>query len=142
MVAATRHFSRKHDEIVNESMIRTIPKAYEREVSINGGEAMNHLPEKKRWRSVLLGADIDARVQAYLKRVREGGDAVSARIAIAVAKGLLLCYDKSPLAEFGGPVVLNKDWAYSLLKRMKSVKRKATTSKSKYTITNFEIFFG
>ena len=36
------------------------------------------------------------------------------------------------------PVVLNKGWAYSLLKRMNFVKRKATTSKSKYTITNFE----
>ena len=44
---------------------------------------MNHLPEKKRGRSVLLGADVDARVQGYLKHVREGGDVVSGRIAIA-----------------------------------------------------------
>ena len=106
MAAATRHFSRKRDENVNESTIRTILKAYKREVSLNGGEAMNHLPEKKRGRSVLLGADVDTRVQAYLKRVREGGGVVSARIAIAAARGLLLCYDKSRLAEFGGPVVL------------------------------------
>ena len=99
---------------------------------------MSHLPEKKRGRSVLLVADVDAKVQAYLKLVREGGGIVSAMIAIAAAKSLLICYDRSRLAEFGGPLVLNKGWAYSLLKRMNFVKRKATTSQSKFTITNFE----
>ena len=64
---------------------------------------MNHLPDKKRGRSVLLGADVDARVQAYLTRLREGGGVMSARIATAAARGLLLCYDKSRLAELGGP---------------------------------------
>ena len=34
-------------------------------------------------------------------------------------------------AEFGGPVLLNRHWAYSLLRRMKFVKRK-------FTISNFE----
>ena len=41
------------------------------------------------------------------------------------------------LVEFSGHIHLNRHWAYSLFKRMKFVKRKATTSKSKYTITNF-----
>ena len=42
------------------------------------------------------------------------------------------------LAEFGGPLELNRHWAYSLYKRMKFVRRKATTAKSKYTIADFE----
>ena len=42
VAAATRYFSRKRDENVNESTIRTILKAYKREVSLNGGQSMNY----------------------------------------------------------------------------------------------------
>ena len=41
------------------------------------------------------------------------------------------------LAEFGGHVQLNKHWAYSLLSRIKFVKRKATTAKSKHQTADF-----
>ena len=40
------------------------------------------------------------------------------------------------LAEFGGSVQLSRTWAHSLLKRMKFVQRKATTSKTKHTVQN------
>ena len=63
---------------------------------------------------------------------------MTAMIAIAVAKGLLQHFSRSLVGEFGGPVELNKSWGYSLLIRMKYVQRKATTSKSKYSVTNFE----
>ena len=39
--------------------------------------------------------------------------------------------------EFGGHIEINLAWAYSLLCRMKFVKRKATTAKSKLTVENF-----
>ena len=64
------------------------------------------LPSKKRGRPVLLGQELDATVQMYLKRVREGGGAVSARIAMAAARGILLKCDPTKLAEFGGHVQL------------------------------------
>ena len=70
-----------------------------------------------------------SKVQAYLRRVRDGGGVVTARIAVAVVRGILLSCDRSKLAEFGGHVMLNRFWAYSLLKRMKFVKRKVTTAK-------------
>ena len=73
---------------------------------------------KRRGRSVLLGEDLDAKLQLYLKYVHSGGGIVSSRIA---ARGLLLSYDKYRLAEFGGPVHLNRHWAYSLIKRTKFV---------------------
>ena len=76
-------------------------------------------------------------MQAYLRRVRDGGGVVSARIAIAAARGILLSTDKLKLLECGGHIQLNNTWAYSLLNRMKFVKRKATTAKSKYTLENF-----
>ena len=42
------------------------------------------------------------------------------------------------LAENGGPIQLNRHWAHSLLKRMNFVQRKATTSLSKLTMTDFK----
>ena len=59
------------------------------------------LPAKKRGRRVLLGDDLDMKVQIYLKKVREGG-VVSVRIAMAAARGIVLACDRSLLVEFGG----------------------------------------
>ena len=42
------------------------------------------------------------------------------------------------LAKNGGPKELNRYWAHSLLKRMNFVQRKATTSLSKLTMTDFK----
>lgn len=58
---------------------------------------------------------------------------VTGHIAIAAARGILEVYDKNLLAENGGHIVLTKQWAYSLLHRMKFVKRRMTTAKSKYS---------
>ena len=101
-------------------------------------QSVDVLPHQKRGRPVLLGESVDSKVQAYLRRVRDGGGVVTARIAVAVARGILLSCDRSKLAEFGGHVMLNRFWAYSLLKRMKFVKRKVTTAKSKHVVAEFE----
>lgn len=54
------------------------------------------------------------------------------------SQGNITKCDRTHLAEFGGPVQLNRQWAHSLLKCMKFVKRKPTTAKSKQTAANFE----
>lgn len=41
------------------------------------------------------------KVQLYQKKVREGGGVVSARIAMAAARGILLICNRSTLAEYG-----------------------------------------
>ena len=79
---------------------------------------------------MLLGDDLDIKVQMYLKKVREGGGVVSARIAMAAARGIVLTCDRSLLVEFGGHVELSKLWAYSLLDRMKFVQRKVCHEKN------------
>ena len=56
---------------------------------------------------------------------------------MAAARGILLKCNHSMLAEYGSHIQLNKHWAHSLLKRMKFVQRKATTSKSKHTVADF-----
>ena len=78
-------------------------------------------------------------------KVREGGatGVVSARIAVAAARGILLASNRNMLAELGGPVELNRHWAYSLFKRMQYVKRKASTAKSikKKTLKSLRLIF-
>ena len=51
---------------------------------------------------------------------------------LATARGLLLAYDQSKLAEFGRHIVLNYHWAYTFLRRMNFMQRRATTAKSKH----------
>ena len=77
------------------------------------------------------------KVQMYLKKVREGGGVISARIAVAATRGILFTCNRSMLAEYGGHIELNVDWAYSLLHRMKFVQRKVTMAKSKHAVAEF-----
>ena len=79
----------------------------------------------------MLGDDLDDKVQAYVKHVRDGGSTVSSKIVIAAAKGILRSCNHSLLSENGGPMVLTCSWVQSVLKRMKFIQRKGTTTKSK-----------
>ena len=96
------------------------------------------LPHQKRGRPLPLGENLDHNVQLNLKRVQDGGGVVTARIAIAAARGIIMSCDRLKLVEFGGYVNLNRHWAYSLLTRMNFVKRKVTTAKSKYSVAEFQ----
>ena len=89
-------------------------------------------------RKLLLGEYLDTKVEIYLTKVTEGGGAVSARIALAAARGILLKCNPSLLVQNGCPVDLNKFWAHSLMRRVNFVQRKATTSKSKSSLVDFE----
>ena len=95
------------------------------------------LPMKKRERRVMLEEALDAKVHHYLKRVMQEGGVVSARIVMAAARSIVLSCNRSRLAEFGGDVAITRHRAYALLRRMNSVKRKATTAKSKQSIDDF-----
>ena len=109
------------------------------------------MPEKERGRPLLLGKDLDKKLQLYVKKVREGSAVVSSKVVMAAARGILKAYDRRRLAddeldddddeeEAGsgvGYVRLNRHWAYSFLRRMNYVKRKATTAKSKYSVADF-----
>ena len=84
---AARRFSRKLDHDVSKSTVLSIKRAYlegmkENRATDDGGD-LAVLPEKKRGRRVLLGDDLDLKVQMYLKKVREGGGVVTARITMA-----------------------------------------------------------
>ena len=122
---------------VSITTVHSIKRSYLESIKENRGEVITSLPVKKRGRPLLLGESLDRMVQKYLKKVREGGGVVTARVVVAAARAIILTQDRSKLVEFGGHIELNRAWAFSLLRRMKFVKRKATTAKSKLSSTDF-----
>ena len=57
------------------------------------------------------------------------GTAISRKMVIAIATGVIKANDPNILREFGGSLALTEDWARSFLKSMDWVKRKRTTGK-------------
>ena len=51
----------------------------------------------------------------YLRKLSDVGGAVSAQVAIASSSDILLACEKTEPQEFGGPVLLGKAWAHSVL---------------------------
>ena len=90
VVAASRHFSKQLESSLNESTVRGIKAGYLKELArkrrAEEDPTIEVLPTAKRGRPLLLGSDIDKMVQKYLRKLREGGGAVSARIAISALR--------------------------------------------------------
>ena len=66
------------------------------------------------------------------------GGIITASVAVAATRGIVMTVDQQQLVEFGGHIKLSREWAYHLLGRMNFVKRKATTVKSKHAVEDFE----
>ena len=130
--AAATYLSRKFGNKVSVNTVHSIKKVYEEEaktkLEADSDDEVKVIPFKKRGRPLLLGEELDTKVQLYLKKVREGGGIVTARIAIGAARGILCSCDRFRLAEFGDPVELNPHWAYRLLDRMHFVRQQLRAS--------------
>ena len=140
MTAAARVFSHKLQTTVRKTTVRSIRDAYLVEVKRKRqkNKEVHELPESKRGRKLLIGESLDHKLQLYIEKTREGGGAVNTRIVMAAARGLIMATNRNMLMEYGGHVRINRPWAQSVLERMGYVKRKATTSKSKYNTEAFK----
>ena len=76
----------------------------------------------------------------YIHGVRDAGGVINTAIVIGAMSGIVKRLKPELLECNGGYVVLpvKKDWAKYLLSKMKFVKRKATTTKSAITVSNFD----
>ena len=135
-------FTRKLQSPISQSTVRSIRDAYRLELKqrrqSQDCEIVAKLPKKKQGRKLLIGENLDRKVQLYLSKLREGRGTITTRIVMAATKGLLLVSNRNIPVEYGGHVQLNNHWAQALLERMGFVKRKGTKSKSKHTITGFK----
>ena len=102
-------------------------------------ESVTKLHGKKRGRPPTFPEDVTTCVMKYIRAVREAGGVVNIAIVIGAVSGIVRRMKPELLESNGGHVVLpvKKDWAKYLLGKMKFVKRKATTKKSKMTVANF-----
>ena len=62
---------------------------------------------------------------------------MTAGIAIAAARGLIMVENRNKLFEYGGHIKLNRSWAYALFGSMGLVQRKPTSSKNRMNGTDF-----
>ena len=127
---------------MSEITFHSVKKAYLQEVTrkrtIGDDETVDVSSCQKQGRLILLGESVDAQGTDVPEESSEWGGVVTARIAVVAAGGIRLSCDRSKLAEFGGPITLNRFWAYSLMKRINFVKWKVTTAKSKHAVAEFE----
>ena len=98
---------------------------------------VDELPAKKKGRPLMLGAELDKLVELYLKELRSKGAVVNSAIVMAAAEGIVKTKDSNLLAKNGGPILISKDWAKSLMTRMSFVKRRGST-KAKNFVSDFE----
>ena len=120
---------------LGESTVRQFKERYKAELK-KSPEQVTQLPSKKLGRPLTLGM-LDSKVQQYIRSLRAAGTPINARIAIAAAEGIVKATDRTMLYENGGHILLSGSWAYSLLKRMGYVQRKAST-KSKVSLSKME----
>ena len=67
---------------------------------------IQELPRLKTGRLLLIGAELDAQVQEYIKQTRKCGLAVNTSVVIAAASGIIMSHDENQLAENGGGIKL------------------------------------
>ena len=93
---------------MSKSTVKSIKSCYKEELrkqraNIGRSTIVNSLPKKKHVEQTLLvGDELDKKLQLYLKRIREDGGPVTAAITIAAARGLLMAEHKNRLVENGG----------------------------------------
>ena len=73
----------------------------------------------------------------YIRAVRECGGVITTSITIAVATAIVRKEDRNLLVENGGPIMLTKNWARSLLCRLNFVKRRGSFA-AKIMVKNFD----
>ena len=98
-----------------------------------GRSPLKDLPAGKAGRPCALG-NWDAAVCSVVKNHRLAGSIINRSIVIGIAKGIVKKLDPSKLVENGGHLTFSRAWAYSLLRRMKYVKRKGTKAAKKLPV--------
>lgn len=73
-------------------------------------------------RPLLLGDDLDKQVREYVKYLQERGGVVNTAVVIAAAEGIVMNKNANLLSCNGRGILLTKNWAKYLLKRMGIVK--------------------
>ena len=134
--AALRHFKDRYSELKYTTICewKKVIAAEEKKSQ----QPVTELKSKKRGRPSLLPDKITTLLMKYIHAIRDAGGIINTAIVIAAGLGIAKRIDPGLFECNGGYVVFQKSWAKYLLSKMNFVKRKATTKKPKFTVSNFE----
>ena len=111
--AAARHFSTVLSKSISRTTVHGLKKAYYQELSrkrkAEEDLAISTLPTKKRGHPLLLGEDLDTKVQQYLRALRECGWAINTAIVLGAVRGIILKTKQTVLAKYGGHCLAHAD---------------------------------
>jgi len=131
-----KHFAKEFPSL-GESTVSLFKKQYQADLKEAGSEEEITQLAKKGRRGPLALGNLEEKVQQCIRALKKAGTPVNARVELAAAEGIVTTTDRTLLFENGGHIKLSLDWAYSLLKRIGYVKRKATT-KTRTALTQEE----
>ena len=153
-----RYFAKKYPDlpVLKETTVRRLKNLYksnllqpvppkkpetddsdEEDTKATTSNKVEELPRKKTGRPLLIGEELDAQVQQYVKESRKRGLPINTAVVVAAGLGIVTAHDANLLEENGGKIKLTNDWVKNVLKRMGFVKRKAC-SKAKVDPEHFE----
>ncbi len=128
--AAVKKFKSTHN--IRERAVRSFKKKYLEEIKKHQKpgaeiEEVRSLPARKRGRKVMLGEELDHKVQNYVRALHSAGTPIGSSVVLAAGEGMVRAHNRTLLAQHEGHITITKSWAISLLKRMGYDRRKATT---------------
>ena len=132
--AAALKEAKKIHPLANESTIRNFRKQYlltlTKDHSVSTA-ATGKLPTKQRGRPLLFGV-YDKLIVNYVRRLRKHGAKVNTAIVMGTARGIIVRKAPQLLSERGGAKKITRNWARSLLRRIKYAKRKGIRKSKKF----------
>ena len=113
-----------------ESTVRAFLKSFKETEKENPNTDLEVVPKRKRGRPTLPPEEIDQKVMIMITKMRGSGAVINYGIMTTVATGIIIANGRTLLKENGGTITLRIKWCESISKRLRYVKRKATTAKA------------
>lgn len=141
-------FSKKLEMTINESTARKFKDDYIRELSVTKDRVkldgktdsiapILALPTRQQGRPLLLGKELDDKVQQFIITTRANKGVINTSIVMGAAEVIIAANDSSKLLRNGGHIMITKAWVKSLFKRMHFVKRKCSNA-GKVPVSQFD----
>ena len=140
VTATLRYYVKAFPDLpLKETTARRFKNKYQSALKTEEGKAgeLQDLPGKKRGRPLMIGEELNQQVQDYISYLRTRGAIINTHVVIGVGTGVVMGKDANLLASNGGGILLTKDWARNVLRRMGMVKRRANT-KAKPMVKEFD----
>ena len=112
-----------------EATVQNFKRELEKQIKSGKRYDEARISVQKRGRHLLLPEEMDSSLSKFVQSLRLAGSPVSSSIIIIVAaRGIVVHKDQFLLKEYGGPIALQKSWAFSFLRRYGYVKHKGISN--------------